>query len=204
VARIPVDQRRKSLVDAAFRVMAQTGIAQATTRAICAEAGVHQSVFHYCFKSKKELLQELIRVVVADMTDAAILVAAVDSDALASLRSAFTLLWEQVKAHPDRQLVSYELTAYVLRDAELADLAKWQYEHYFAQSVRLLTAIEASADIAWSLPTPTLSRMIATVIDGLVLGWLADRDDTLTEAALDEFATIFAGLAGRRPEGHGG
>jgi AcrR family transcriptional regulator len=195
VARVSVDQRRHDLVEAAFRVMSQTGIGQATTRAICAEAGVHQSVFHYSFNSKKELLQELVRVVVTGMTDAALLVSQVDSEAGSSIRAAFRALWEQVKAHPDRQLVAYELTTYVMRDPELADLAKWQYEQYFKQAERFATAIEDSAGVEWSLPTSTVSRMIATAIDGLVLGWLADRDDTSAEAALDEFATFFAGLA---------
>jgi AcrR family transcriptional regulator len=195
VARVSVDQRRRDLVEAAFRVMAQTGIGQATTRAICAEAGVRQSVFHYSFNSKKELLQELVRVVVTDMTDAALLASEVDSEAGSSIRSAFRVLWEQVKAHPDRQLVSYELTTYVMRDPDLADLAKWQYQQYFEQAERFAIAIEDSAGIEWSLPMSTLSRMIATAIDGLVLGWLADRDDTSAEAALDEFATFFASLA---------
>ncbi len=195
MARVPVEQRRKDLVEAAFRVMAQTGIAQATTRAICAEAGVHQSVFHYSFNSKKELLQELVRVVVVDMTDAAVMVAEVDSEADSSIRAAFKSIWEQAKAHPDRQLLSYELTTYVLRDPEMSELAKWQYEHYFNQAERFAVAVEASAHIRWSLPMPTLSRMLATAIDGLVLGWLADRNDESAEAALDEFATFFASLA---------
>lgn len=195
MARVSVDQRRRDLVEAAFRVMAQTGIGQATTRAICAEAGVRQSVFHYSFNSKKELLQELVRVVVTDMTDAALMVSGVDSDAGSSIRSALRVLWEQVKAHPDRQLVSYELTTYVLRDPDLADLAKWQYEQYFNQAERFASAIKESAGIEWSVPMPTLSRMIATTIDGLVLSWLADRNDASAEAALDEFATFLVSLA---------
>ena len=195
MARVSVTQRRSDLVEAAFRVMAETGIGLATTRAICAEAGVRQSVFHYSFNSKKELLQELVRVVVGDMADAALLVSEVDSDAASSIHSAFKVLWEQVKAHPERQLVSYELTTYVMREPDMADLARWQYEQYFNQAERFAAAIEDSAGIQWTVPMPTLSRMIATAIDGLVLAWLADRNDASAEAALDEFATFFASLA---------
>lgn len=206
VARVSVDQRRSDLVDAAFRVMARTGIAKATTRAICAEAGVRQSVFHYSFNSKKELLQELVRVVVADMTDDARLLAEVHSEVGSSVRSVFRVIWSQVKAYPDRQLVSYELTTYVMRDPNLSDLAKWQYQQYFKQAERVATAIEDSAGIEWAVPMPTLSRMIATAVDALVLGWLADRDDASAEATLEEFATYFASLAApspakRRPSG---
>lgn len=195
VARVPVEQRRKDLVDAAFRVMAETGIAQATTRAICAEAGVHQSIFHYSFTSKKELLKELVRVVVVDMTDTAVMVSEVDSEVESSVRSAFRSVWELARAHPDRQLVSYELTTYVMRDPELLDLAKWQYEQYYDEAKRFALAIEESAKITWSLPMSTMSRMIATTVDGLILAWLADRDDASAEASLDEFAAYFASLA---------
>jgi hypothetical protein len=119
----------------------------------------------------------------------------VDSEAGSSIRSAFRSLWEQAKAHPDRQLVAYELTTYVMRDPELSELAKWQYEQYFKQAERFAVAIEASANIQWSVPMSTVSRMMATAVDGLVLGWLADRNDESAEAALDEFATFFASLA---------
>ena len=50
VARIPADERRQQLVEAAIRVMARDSVAQATTRAIVGEAGMPLGVFHYCFR----------------------------------------------------------------------------------------------------------------------------------------------------------
>ena len=45
---------------------------------------------------------------------------------------------------------------------------------------------------------PTLTRMLMNMIDGLVLGWLVDRDFELARAALGAFADILGGLT-RRP-----
>lgn len=198
-ARVPVEQRRRNLVEAAFRTMAECGIQRATTRAICAEAGVHQSVFHYCFDSKKELYQELVRVLVEDMVDAAVLAPHIDPDPVTAIRISLQRIWDQAKAQPHRQHFAYELTTFVMRDPELVDLASWQYQQYFEQSERLALAIGKATDTEWSVPLPVLSRMLTTTMDGLVLGWLTDRDDEVAEAALERFAGYFATLT--RPSG---
>ncbi len=69
---VSAEQRRRDLIDAAIRVSSEVGLAAASTRAICTEAGVQQSVFHYCFSSKEELLRELTREVVATMLENAV------------------------------------------------------------------------------------------------------------------------------------
>jgi AcrR family transcriptional regulator len=194
-SRVPLEQRRADLIDAAFRTMARMGIGKATTRAICDEAGVHQSVFHYCFDSKKELYQELVRVVVVDMVDAAVLAPDTSTNADEAIRTSLERIWSEAKARPDRQLFAYELTTFVMRDPDLIDLAEWQYQQYFEQAERLALAIEQIADIEWSIPLPVLSRMLTTAMDGLILGWLTDRNDELAEAALSRFADYFATLA---------
>ncbi|MCA2179554.1 TetR/AcrR family transcriptional regulator [Nonomuraea glycinis] len=193
-ARVSVEQRRKDLVEAAFHTMAQVGIAKATTRAICAEAGVHQSVFHYCFHSKKELYQELVRVIVVDMVDAAVTVPDLGSTAEAAVRTSMERGWSHVKARPGRQIFTYEFTTFVMRDPDLADLAAWQYQQYFEQTERLLLAIGEAADVEWSVPLPVLSRMMTSAMDGLLLGWLTDRDDQAVEDSLCHFTDYFASL----------
>lgn len=58
--QISAGERREQLVAAALRVMRRDGIAAASTRAICAEAGMPHGAFHYCFHSKKELYAALL------------------------------------------------------------------------------------------------------------------------------------------------
>src|SRR5580765_7230147 len=60
--RMSAVDRRAQLLDAAWRVLLTDGIAGATTRAICAEAGMPQGAFHYCFNSRDELLTEVAAV----------------------------------------------------------------------------------------------------------------------------------------------
>ncbi|WP_033289281.1 TetR/AcrR family transcriptional regulator [Amycolatopsis jejuensis] len=195
MARVPVEQRRRDLIEAAFQVMARDGIAAATTRAICAEAGVHQSVFHYSFGSKKELLQELIRITIGDMIEASIDARKVTKDIGESFRNGMRSAWAKAKAHPERQLVAYEFTTHVLRDPELAALAAWQYEQYYAETERSVLVMEEVAGVGWTVPRAVLVRTLTSAIDGLVLGWLADRDTEAAEASLGLLADYFTTLA---------
>ena len=57
--RVPAVERRELLLQAAWRILVRDGVAAATTRAICAEAGMKQGVFHYCFTNRDELLREV-------------------------------------------------------------------------------------------------------------------------------------------------
>jgi AcrR family transcriptional regulator len=183
------------LVTAAARVMARDGIAQTTTRAITAEAGMPRGSFHYCFRSKDELLQELIRVVVGDMVHAAE-AAHVDDRSLAeNLQAGLRAMWESVIEHPDEQLVTYELTTYALRDETTPHLARWQYENYYGQAINYLTFVARSEEIEWSLPMPVVARLLVTVVDGLSLNWLADRDSEAALGVIDAVANQLANLA---------
>lgn len=192
---VSAEQRRRDLIDAAIRVTADVGLAAASTRAICAEAGVQQSVFHYCFSSKEELLRELTREVVADIVETAVQNLRPGADVEESLLQGLTGLWQSVCGQPEKQLVFYELTVGALRAPERSDIAEWQYREYYASTGKFLVRLAETAGIEWAVPIPILSRMVTTAIDGLILGWLADRRDDEVEASMASFAKAFAGLA---------
>ena len=68
--RMSADARRAELLQAALRVMSRDGIAAGTTRAIVAEAGMPLATFHYCFRSRNELLRELITLLTSQEQEA--------------------------------------------------------------------------------------------------------------------------------------
>lgn len=193
--RIPATQRRRVLADAAMRVLARDGVAATTTRAIVAEAGMPLSAFHYCYRSKNELLAELTDALVARETAAALATLRPGADVLEALQTGLRGYWQLVEAAPDEHRVTYELTQYACRTAGLEDLPRRQYRSYFDGASTVLRALAEAAGVRWSIPLPVLARMLATVLDGLTLGWLADRDSAQTRAALDEFAVQLASYA---------
>jgi len=188
MGRLAVADRRALLLAAASRVIARDGIAELTTRAIAAEAGMPQGAFHYCFRSKDELLAELIRATVDDLVARSSADPAVTGDPEETIRVGLRALWEGIVEPADKQLALYELTLYALRNADLAELPESQYRGYVLAATRFLDTVATHARITWTTPVPVLARLLVSVVDGLGLNWLADRDRAAAHAVLDAFA----------------
>jgi len=198
VARVQAKVRREQLIDAAVRVAARDGVAATTTRAIAAEAGASLASVHYCFESKQELLQEVLISIINELTGNVPTGIPDGADVAALVRADLGALWEVVEREPGKQQVTYELTHYALRTEGLEELARWQYEVYYLRSAQRLQEIAARAGVEWALPLPVLTRMLMNMIDGLVLGWLVDRDSALARGALEAFADTLGTLT-RQP-----
>lgn len=197
MVRIPAGERRRQLVAAAFRVMAADGIGAATTRAIAAEAGMPLSSFHYCFRSKNELLGELTDQMVAREVNAASTVLLLGEGLEATIRGALRAYWKLVEEAPGEHQVLYELTQFALRTPGLEDLAHRQYARYQAGCREMIERIGDACEVEWRLPVDVLARMLMTLVDGLTLNWLVDRDSAQALAVLDASADHFASLARR-------
>ena len=182
--------RRAELLDAAVRVMAVTGVAGASTRAITAEAGLAHGAFHYCFGVRSELLGALLRqeveAVVAQLE-------AAEDPAGAPLGEvvALTLRAEldRVRREPDRQRVLLDLAATVQRIPALADLPAWEHGRYVEETGRRF--------IAAGLDDARAGRCAALAVagmQGIIAGWLARRDDAADRAAEQAVADLARAL----------
>ncbi len=196
MGRMTVAERREQLVAAAIRVAERDGVAAMTTRAIATEAEVSLATLHYCFASKRELLEAVLTTIVTELADAAQAELPTDlGSAGALLRHGMRRLWEVVEREPGRQQVTYELTQVALRTPGLAGFARWQYDVQYGLTARHLEAVARAAGVEWTLPLPVLSRMLLTVVDGAVLGWLVDRDSAAALASLEALADSIGGFS---------
>ena len=195
MARVPVGERRRQLVAAAFRVIGREGFAAATTRRVCAEAGAPLAAFHYCFDSKQALLVELTEQTLAELVDVQTEGIVVGEDVAASLRATLREYWATVEADPNRESVLMALTQHALADPKLAGVAEAQYVAYHRTARTVLETIADACGVTWSLPSDQLSRMLIVITDGVTLAWLVNRDGEAALAALDAFAEQLAALA---------
>ncbi|MFJ9546551.1 TetR/AcrR family transcriptional regulator [Streptomyces erythrochromogenes] len=195
MARMPSAERRRQLTEAAIRVMARDGVARATTRSICAEAGVSLSVFHYCFESKQALLESVI----AAITEHGITVAREAIRPRATLRetirAGFQAYWDHVAANPGEHMLTYELTQYALRRPGFEHLARRQYELYSDTYTELIEQLRLLMPFELRVPVHVLARYLAAMTDGLTLGHLVLGDAAVSAAILDMIADHVAGLA---------
>lgn len=195
MARIAVEERRLQLVDATIRVMAEHGVAAATTRRIAAEAGTTLATVHYCFESKQALLREVITTIVNQLTSPARREVPTGVELPILVRAMLEELWDIVESEPKRQQLTYELTQFALREPDLAELARWQYELYYAECRRTLQGLAEATGSSWTVPMEVLSRLLLTAIDGAVLGWLVDGDGDRARAVLLTFGDLLSSLA---------
>ena len=179
MARMSAADRRAQLVAAAIKVMTRDGVTRATTRAIASEAEMPLGVFHYAFRSKAELMAVVTETIAKQSKaeiDAVTLSGNLD-DPYELVVGGLCAYFDHVVAHPHEHLVTYELTTAALRDAELEEVAKRQYDYYLEENEKLLVAVAELMGFEFTDPVPVVSRFVFSVMDGLALNWLA-RGDT--------------------------
>jgi AcrR family transcriptional regulator len=195
MARMSVHERRAELVTAAFRVVAERGVAAASVRAICSEAGMALASFHYAYESRDELMAELVRVVV-DAERQAMLPPSTPGESFRdTVRLGLERYLQHLRSDPHREKAMLELTQYALRTPPLEAVASRQYERYHALAEDALAAAAERWNMTWTMPVVDIARILVVVIDGVTMSWLVTRDDVAAARALDFAADSVAGLA---------
>ncbi|HET7736018.1 MAG TPA: TetR family transcriptional regulator [Nocardioidaceae bacterium] len=190
MARMSADERRDLLVQAAIRVMTRDGVANATTRSIVAEADMPLGVFHYCFRSKEELIEQVM-VSINEATFDAALPALTGSETFVELvHGGLQAYWAHVVEDVAPHQLTYELTQYALRAAP--EIARKQYESYLDLTGKYLLAIAELAQHTWDVPVEILARYLLAMIEGCTFQLLVDGDETAGFTVLASFGEHLA------------
>lgn len=199
MARITVDERRAELVEAAFRVMAREGVSAGTTRAICEEAGMALATFHYCFRSRTEMLRELMVMLATKERIAAEGAMEPGADLASALRQAAHGYLAHLEIDPGHELVLFELNHHALRTPELRDLADDQYRRYYESATNILQTAANIAGFSWQVELPALARLVVSMLDGVTTTWLVDHDSAASREVIDGFVSYLATMAISNP-----
>ena len=160
MTRIPAAERRAALIDAALRVVSRNGLAQATTRAIVAEAGMSLASFHYAFESRDELVDELITTVIG-REQQAVLPDPIPGQTLREiLETGLLRYFEHLRADPEHEQAMLELTQYALRSPERHPLAAAQYARYAELAAHALELAAKHSGARWRSPVDRVARVL--------------------------------------------
>lgn len=184
-----VDQRRSLLIDAAIEVMSREGVANVGTRAIVAEADMTIGVFHYCFRSKDELVVEVLRTINQRSFAAVGEILSRGTDPADLLQAGIQAYWDHIKAHPTERMLIFELTQYSLRTPEWRGAANEQYEIYFKGMRAFLEAVADRGGVTWRSDVDVLSRWVLANLQGITIQWLVSRDNSIACAMLGHVAS---------------
>jgi AcrR family transcriptional regulator len=198
VTRIPAAERLAALIDAALRVVSRNGLAQATTRAIVAEAGMSLASFHYAFESRDELVDELITTVIG-REQQAVLPDPIPGQTLREiLETGLLRYFEHLRADPEHEQAMLELTQYALRSPERHPLAAAQYARYAELAAHALELAAKHSGARWRSPVDRVARVLVAFTDGLTLTWLVERDDDAARAVVAAAADALTRMADTR------
>lgn len=194
MVRLTIEQRRELIIEAAWRVMIKDGVCAATTRAICAEAGMPQSAFHYCFDSRAELL----KLAVTDRIPEQLAFAANAlrrhhslQDALAAALRAY---WRDVELNTERHAVLYDITMTSYYDPDLRELCAFQYAQYHRTAEVVLRSALDDAGYETDMPIEHLAVGLVAFLNGITLRYVVDPTTPGLEDALESYITYVQGL----------
>ncbi|NMO00651.1 TetR/AcrR family transcriptional regulator [Gordonia sp. TBRC 11910] len=184
MARIPAAERRVELIDAAVRVIAESGVDGATTRRIADEANAPLATLHYCFASKEVLFAAVFEHVAGQYRDV-LLANDCHGDVRATTRGLLRAMAEWYLTNRETAQAIAELISWAQRqDAQQAHLV------YDEAITTMRDIVGAAAESAGQDLEPEivdeLVTLVTTMSDGFALNYLVfpDRDAALHQIDL--------------------
>lgn len=192
--RVFLDEKRSRLQKAALSVIARDGVEKASTRAITSEAKQNQASIHYAFASKDALLMSLPDIIQKDVQ--AVLAKALVgcTNAPMAIRKVATTYWAHTLSDPDLQRVQYELALFSLSKPEYKNVAKQQYAQYRNVFTDVLTVF--LKDTMNTTDIEALANTCISLLDGIILQYLATQDETGCARALELGIQAMQGMCG--------
>lgn len=178
---LSAEQRRQSIVDAAIAVIAEEGLAGATTRRIAERAKAPLGALHYCFRNKNELIE-----LVAER-GAAMLKSCFDGVDPSrgfeeTLRDSVAAMWHWVRENGGLQLALMELGMWRIRQGGPPEEVYAMWDRFGGDLLR--ANIGAAARLAKAKPAISvdeIARFINHRFDGLAFEYAASRDEAACE-----------------------
>lgn len=172
MARVIADLRRQDFIEAAISVIAEHGVAQATTRRIAAAANAPLGSLHYVFRNKEELFYAVYEFLFnatrreLKNTPASGTAAEATADLLRQLVQWFI-------AHPTLAVAQSELFTWIIRNKPA--MARSVYAMATDATEQGLQRVTASHPLSAS-QIRSISHLLLNLFEGLILAWAGHGD----------------------------
>ena len=175
--------KRETILRAAIAVIAAHGVQGATTRKIAAEAGINLGTLHYHFESKEDVLSSLVAYL-GDLYRGNLDQAFPKPETLEErIGSLMGFIWSEVRQYPQEQIALFDLLLHALT----AGRAKGPPPGESPLPALYRRALADASDVRDGTNKADLDQLAGFLLNGfagLLLHWLAVRDDALSEAQL--------------------
>ena len=192
MARLSLEERRRNFIDAAIQVVANEGVARATTRRIAEVANVPLAGLHYCFETKEALFQAIFET----SSTTGFEYGRRDLKPGIGLHQGIEVIakgfFDWIHDNRSLQQAQFELVHWALRNPAYEHLARDLYQTFMDIIVEMLT--EARRPDESGLDLRMLAKHLAALVDGHAMQWLA-LDNQFSAAADDSVRILQASVA---------
>ncbi len=176
--------RRRQILEAAGRALAEVGFEEITTRRIAREAGVNIATLHYHFGSKEALLTEALRHALSQAEGYLREAMGAAATPAGALEAGFETIGEIARERPG--MLRYDLVLRALRHEGARAEAQAVYATYRGMVEELVERHKAGGGtLAPGVTGATLAHYAVTAVDGILLQHLITGDDAATKSSLD-------------------
>ena len=192
---LPVDERRRRIIDAAVEVLASEGLERLTTRRIAERAEAPLGALHYCFRNKDELTA-LVADRGAEMLQAMFDDVDAGQGVEATIRDSIAALWRWYQQNAGLQLALMELGLWRIRKGGDPVEIYSMWDPFGRDILRDRLARAAERDgVELAVPVDEIVRFILHRFDGMAYEYAASRDDAACERQTELLADAMVMLA---------
>ena len=182
-ARLPADERRQQVLDAAIRAFARKGYAGASTQAIAASIGVGEPTLYRYFASKRELFLAAFDRCSTELLERWRALAAESASPLEAIGKIGDWYVQQLRARPDDLLLRYRSLSHT-DDEEIGARVRANYRETLAFLEELYAQARAHGEIAASADPRAQAWMFVALGAVLDQAQLLDLGDELPPEVL--------------------
>lgn len=174
--------RRRSLIEAAIRSVAEVGYNAATVASICDAAGVSRGLINHYFAGKNELLLEAIRVISEELSEATTAaMEAADQGPVDRLHALVHASFTEPGFTPDKAAVWVAFAGIARWEADFQKVSGDLWSDYRQTVARL---VQTAGDLHGISVQPDMVALAFTqMVEGFWVGWASDPDQIAPDRA---------------------
>jgi len=164
------DKRRRELVDAACRLIAQKGFEGLRVRDVAAAASVNIATLHYYFPEKEDLIKSVSEHILKEfISENAPTVHNTDLSAADQLQSMIVNLEHRVRDHADKAVILTEITSRTHGDAVICETLAGIEAGWRGYLSNVIAAGHADGSILPSIDPECAASILTAMIRGLTI-----------------------------------
>lgn len=169
------DERRRSLVLAAYHLIAEGGFEGLRTRNVAARAGVNIATLHYYFSSKEDLIRSVVEYLLQQFMTAYLPGSPFEMKTpLEQIRGELAELQYLVQEKPEMFIVLDELVLRSLHDPAISQMLKWLDEGWHAYLEQVIRSGIEQGQFRADLDPGNMATWLILLIKGTTLHYMTN------------------------------